>query len=220
MNLSERKVIVVLGDVVSSRQIHDRGAFQRKLSRLLEEVTRTSSGLLTRYAIALGDEFEAVYERADRLPADLWRILARLHPQKVRFAVSVGTLATPVSWDEPTALDGPAFHAAREAVASLKDHGSRDAPPRLFTVAGVVGPQGPVLNHSLDLLSHLCADWRANRWGVLDGLLAGKSAAEIADGLDISPAAVYKNIHAGALETLLALNDDLARALNEAAEGT
>jgi hypothetical protein len=203
------KLIALIGDIVRSREIENRDEFQKKLENQLRSVNREGLHLLSPYTLTLGDEFQAVYAKADRMFNDIWKIMMGLYPQKVRFALGVGTLTTPVNSKRAIGMDGPAFHYARTGITRLKETSY------LIKIEAEDVPHLDLLNNSLYLTSQAVSGWSLNRFQVLSGLLSGQSRKKIADSLGISTVAVYKNIRAGSLDVIIDLSKEIGNALNE-----
>lgn len=203
-------VIALIGDVVGSKEIPRRPAWQRRLARALAELSAEHEGLSSPYTLTLGDEFQAVYHDGRRVIADALRLQSELHPVRVRFAVGVGRLSTPLNPHQALGMDGPAFHSARRAMESIKGSG------RMWELAGAGFSSLDLLNHVLAYLGHHMADWEANRLVILQLRLAGVPVADMATRLRISKAAVHKNIRAAALDEVAALCQDITEALQAA----
>lgn len=201
-------VIALIGDISESRKVKNRDELQRKLRAALEEVNRDNPALLSPFTITLGDEFQAVYRNADRLFRDLWTILLKIFPQKVRFSLGMGILTTEINPRQAIGMDGPAFYHARSGIQELKKSGY------LFRIVGDGIPHLNLLNQTLNLISHQSSNWSKNRLKILIGLLEGKNASALAQELSISRVAVYKNINAGALEVICELGSEISEILN------
>jgi hypothetical protein len=201
------KVVVVIGDIVRSRQIPDRQAFQRHLKKTVGALSARHPDLLSPYTVTLGDEFQAVYKRADRAFRDFFMLQRMLHPHRIRLVIGVGALTTPLNPRMSIGMDGPVFHLARQGMGELKQSGS------LLRVM-MAGADGTAwINPTLDLLSHLTIGWKQNRLEVLQRMLDGEDPQAIAHAMKLTPAAVYKNIQAGALNTILTLCGEITRAI-------
>ena len=72
--------LALIGDIVDSKQLRDRGKFQTTLASTLKTVSSRNATLVSPYTITLGDEFQAVYKSADRLFLDIFSILRDIHP--------------------------------------------------------------------------------------------------------------------------------------------
>ena len=200
-----KNTICVIGDLVASREIDERRVFQEKLGKFLRSIDRSHT--ISPYTITLGDEFQAVYADPSELFADLICIQSFTYPIRVRFGIGVGELTTRINDRNALGMDGPAFLGAREAITTLKKSG------RYYRVEGLSGLAAIGVNLSLDLVSHLSATWKENRLKITAALLEGKRPLKIAEAMVISDSAVYKNIDAGALETVVATFHHIAAQL-------
>jgi hypothetical protein len=204
------QVIALIGDVVASKGLPQRGAFQRRLGRILAETSSSAQHLASPYTITLGDEFQAVYRKADLLFADIFGIMAEIHPVRARIALGVGALTTRINPTQALGMDGPAFHLAREALNALKED------RRLLRIVGQPGEAWILANHIMNFISHQVEGWSRNRLLVTAGLLRGLPVKQIEEGLQISRVAVYKNIRAAALNEVVGICHELERELNQA----
>ena len=207
------KYLALIGDIVASKQLAKRGEFQSNLASLLKGISSRNPALVSPYTITLGDEFQAVYQRADTLFPDIFTILSGIHPAQARFAIGVGELTTDINPKQALGMDGPAFHRAREAITELKKTG--------YFIRLHGGPaQAPgddpwrLLNHLLNLMTHQVDGWERNRLRIMRGLLRGSSVSELEEELQISKVAVYKNINAAALDEMKGVCDEITRMLN------
>ncbi|MEO7597660.1 MAG: SatD family protein [Opitutus sp.] len=204
------QVIAVIGDIVGSRTVTQRAAFQKRLVKALEHATRSARHLASPYTITLGDEFQAVYRKADGVFANAVAIMAEIYPVRTRFSFGVGELSTRINPTQALGMDGPSFHDARAALTALKDD------ERLIRIGGRPAAGWGLANHVLNLLSHELNGWSRNRLLILAGLLRGESVKDIEAGLQISRVAVYKNIRAAALDEVVGICQQLEAAMNQA----
>ncbi len=205
------KTICVIGDIVGSRDIPLRGVFQQKLKRTLAALNRERRDLLSPYTLTLGDEFQVLYRRADRLFPDLFRLQGCIYPERARFSIGVGLLNTPLNRKAALGMDGPVFHGARDGIVEMKDaKGST-----LFRVFGEEAGEGVAVNDVLDLISHSCRNWDRNRFDVQWMYMVGRRALDIARALKITDSAVYNNIQAGGLQTISALLKAISNSINQ-----
>jgi hypothetical protein len=203
------QAIAVIGDIVLSKDITRRDAFQRKLATTLEKLgEEKGSGLASPFTITLGDEFQAVYRSSGGLWADLVTLLAEVHPVQVRFGIGIGELTTKLNPKQALGMDGPTFHWARAAITTLKGG------PGRFRIVGGREADWALANHSLAFVSHHLTGWSKNRLEVLAALLRGRTVSEFEGELPISKVAIYKNINAAALTSVTALLNEIARALD------
>jgi hypothetical protein len=203
------QVIALIGDLVHSKDLPQRDVFQRRLAKVLQQTGAKARHLASPYTITLGDEFQAVYKGGQSLFADLFAIMAEIHPVQARFAIGVGELTTRINSKQALGMDGPAFHHARAALTQLKEDG------RLLRIFGESRDDWRLPNHVLNLLSHQVEGWSRNRLLIFAGLLRGASVREIEAGLKISRVAIYKNIRAAALDDVVGICHQLSRTLDQ-----
>jgi len=204
--------LVLIADLVASRHTQDRQALQRCLKSELAALNYSKGGLTSPYTLTLGDEFQAVFNRADRVFIDLVGLLSALHPTRIRFSLGLGTITTDLNPDQALGMDGPAFYAARDGIERLKSSGD------LLHIEGLPAGEAALANGSLRLISQHLEKWHANRFDILHSLMSGHSVQAIAERIDISEQAVYKNIHSGGLDAVIdvlsALTDIVNRQLS------
>ena len=191
-----QNIIALVGDLVASRKIPQRETFDGELLNTLAACSQQNPDILSPYTL-IGDEIQAVYCQADHIFVDAFRILATIYPQQMRFSFGIGTLIKPINPERATEMDGPAFYAARDGVNLLKESGY------LLTIQAETLPSLPLMQSSLTYLSHHVQKWTHNRTIITAHLLQNVEIKEIAAELNISVQAVYKNIQAGALDTVL-----------------
>jgi hypothetical protein len=125
---------VVLGDVVDSRDIADREAFERRLRAALATVNERFSTAVAEFSILKGiDEVGGVLAT----PADAYGVARllhdELHPVSIRLAAVCGSVDVNPDGGDVAAMDGPAFHRADAALDGLADD------DLLFRVLGTGG---------------------------------------------------------------------------------
>lgn len=205
------KHLVLIGDIVASRHASDRAELQRRLKSVLHATNRRRQALLTSpLTVTLGDEFQAVYRRAESVFADAFSILHALAPVRVRFALAVGEIATPLNRTQALGMDGPAFHEARELLTRLKTSG------RFFALAGPRPETTRLANPVLAVLSGQVEGWRETRLRLLAELLDGASSSALAKTAKITPRAVNKNIRAADLDEWATILRDICKSMDEA----
>lgn len=202
------KKIVVIGDVVSSKTILNRAEFQLRLEKILYQLVKQRDDLVSPYTITLGDEFQAVYQKADLIFRDFISILAKTYPERIRFSLGIGTIDTQINTRKAIGMDGAAFHYARSGINELKKS------ENIFIIKGLQ-KNNDLLNQILFLISHVSNKWGKTRYRVLEMLFDNKQKKEMSKKLAISDKAVYKNVHSGALETIQKIFLEISDIINE-----
>jgi hypothetical protein len=200
--------IVLIGDIIASRKIKDRSSVQKQLKAAIRQLNRKNPNLISPYTITLGDEFQAVFDKADRLFSDITNILLALYPEQVRFSVGVGAIDTPINKQQAIGMDGPAFYLARKGIEQLKASGY------LFITNGLTENQQDMVNNSLFLVSHHVCKWKPSRLTVFRLLQQGLSVADMTNQLDLTDKAIYKTIDQGELKVIQQLFLEIEKIIN------
>ena len=214
-----KSFLVVIGDIISSRDVEQRHALQNRLEdtfqvlngRPSRDEDQNGSALLSPFTLTLGDEFQAVYTGADTLFRDALYILEQVHPHRVRFSFGVGSIETDINRQQAIGMDGKAFHRARDGIDKLKTHREEYQ----FSLMGMADPAlNQLFNHTLHLISNLLQSWHKNRLVVLRKRMDGVSVKHIAQELEISTTAVYRNIYAGNIRELMEIFTSMTERIN------
>lgn len=203
------KKIVLIGDIISSKKIAQRHKIQSTLKRVFRKINNNEKKLSSPLTITLGDEFQAVYNRADSIFRDIWLISLAVHPVKIRFSIGIGEITTRINKEQAIGMDGPAFYNARAGLDKLKQT------PYLFNITGEKLDEQSIIKQCLFLISHFSEGWKAMRLQILTMLYDKSSVLEISKKLKISDKAVYKNIDAGALFIIINITDEISRTINK-----
>lgn len=208
--------IILIGDIVKSRDSENRTQLQKRFQQLLAKLNKTKEGIISPYTITLGDEFQVILTDGKRAVRDAVKIQAALHPVKIRFSFAIGELSTPINKEHAIGMDGPAFHSARTGIDELKDTGA------LYQMDGFKQPVAELANACLKLVSNTVQRWKNYRWDIMVSLNEGKEVKAIATELGISDKAVYKNITDGhikdVMQALNILGDIMNKTLEESSE--
>ncbi|MGA7721710.1 MAG: SatD family protein [Ignavibacteriaceae bacterium] len=202
------KKIALIGDIVSSRKINNRAQVQTKLSALFRELNKQDKTIASPFTITLGDEFQTLYYKADNLFKDICLVLITLYPVKVKFSIGIGHLSTKINKSQSIGMDGSAFHNARQGLNELKN--------KSFLINIIADDKNSfeLERQNLFLISHLMKKWKQTRLIIFNMLNEGLEAKEISRNLKISDKAVYKNITAGELSTLLKILNEISNNIN------
>lgn len=202
--------LVLIGDIVSSRKIKDRGKVQQTLQQTVQNLNvKGKAQLASPYTVTIGDEFQAVFANADGIFYDILNVLKTLYPIKLRFSLSVGDILTDINPKEAIAMDGPAFYLARDNIESLKKQGY------LLDLVMENERATKLSRLTLKLLSTMIALWKPNRFEIFEGIYNNKPVKTIAEELDISVQAVYKNIEEGELRLIIQTFTEIEQIINE-----
>ena len=206
------KYLVVIGDIISSREIEDRKLLQLRLNNILNEIKQHEDAPLSPYTITLGDEFQAVYQQADSLFLHAFSILEEVFPHRIRFSFGLGNISTELNREQSLGMDGEAFYLAREGMEWIKEQRGEHR----FIIQGLAEPQtADLLNNTLFLISNQINSWQLNRISILRRRMENQAVKKIAEDLGISETAVYRNIYDGSLREIIRIFHLIASRIDE-----
>jgi hypothetical protein len=201
------KKLVLIGDIVASKRIKNRKEIQKKLQNLFKSFNNNKE-IISPFTITLGDEFQAVFSKADNIFKYLWEVLFVIYPVQVRFSFGIGDITTSINTVQAIGMDGPAFYNAREGLTELKQKAF------LFNLVHNDEKKIMLIKQVLFLLSHLTSGWKESRFKILSLLYDDMSVFEVAKKMKISDKAVYKNIDAGALANIISITKIISMEIN------
>lgn len=194
-----KQAIAVIGDLVNSKQIEDRYAFQELLAKNLAHIGGDS--LDSPYTLTLGDEFQALYAVPTGLFYDLFQIRSFIYPVQCRFSIALGEITTPINTKQAIGMDGPAFHLARKGIDTLKKNEQQ------LTIAGLPDSLGELLLPMVHLLWASTGSWNVNRLKILLQELEHSAMRNGEYNLEITERAINKNIKEAHLHEWVRLID-------------
>lgn len=190
--------IAIIADVVSSRQIKDRNAFQTKLNEVLETINRDyAEDIASKFTITLGDEFQGLLKKPDRLLRIVTEIKWALTPVKARFGIGFGEIQTAINPEASIGADGPAYHLARQMIQEIRatETGKHAMNCNLMLAWQGGSPVLTAINGGLRLMAFLESDWtEKQRANVMDSYLGGLNQSQIADKRQLNQSTVQRSL--------------------------
>ncbi len=186
-----RTCVAIIADIVHSRAITGakRRSLQVRLNSLLERInTEYVDGILAKFLITLGDEFQGLLCRPEHIPDIVWEVERELGEIDVRFGIGLGTLDTDLQ-EYAIGMDGSAWHNARTAIQQAKSDNLNGGVFRGFGESN-----DTILNGLARLLRHLREKLRDRQWRILDQYRLDPVQAKIARDIDIDRQTVHRNI--------------------------
>lgn len=102
-----------------------------------------------------------------------------IYPVKLRFGIGIGTMSTDIDVSVAIGADGPAYHAAREGLKTVKDRNGRYEQPFADTLFYKCDATGrtylsmDMLNANLSLAGAIREKWTAKQHEVIEALETG-----------------------------------------------
>lgn len=201
---------VVLADVVGSRNIPDRIAFDRKMEAAVTELNNRYAAFLVLPLRAWKglDEIATVTNSSKvlyGLADDLNQMLA---PDQIRLAVAQGSLDIIPGDGDVTQADGPAFHKAAAMMNELKKEGL------LFAAETGSVALDLQLKLNINLLLLLKEGWTARQRTIYEAYRNQPNQEAIAKSLEVTQQSVSKSLKAIKAVQVLGLENSLQQWLD------
>lgn len=182
--------VVLIGDVVRSRRLQRarRARVQDQLERSFRQINRDhKESLATPLQFTAGDEFQGVLKTALHLFPVIHQIREATSPVSVRFGIGIGAITTPIS-EQPQAMDGPAFHRARDALGRAQEFIGH------ICLSSGKSDRDEGVNAWLDVLSFIRSTWSDRAREVIHLYEHFQKLEPVAKKLQISVQAVSKHL--------------------------
>jgi hypothetical protein len=183
--------IAIIGDMVGSRKLAPgaRAKSQRAFDRLLKRLNdRYAASLAADFSITLGDEFQGVLRESAVIPDLIWDIEAGIDSE-FRIGIGFGPLYTAVQQD-PSKIDGPAFHNARTAIGKAERSG------QLGGVFMGFGDLDPILDGIAHILAFQRSRWTEQQRNIASHLRKSEKQAHIAKKIGITRQTISQHVAA------------------------
>lgn len=117
----KKQYIAIIGDIVDSKKIQDRGKVQVRLQDTLSAVNMLyNNSIASNFIITLGDEFQGLLKNGEDTMKILEQIEYEMYPVKIRFGIGIGEITTEINPKMSLGADGPAYYNARQMIEELK----------------------------------------------------------------------------------------------------
>lgn len=182
----EQEYFAVIGDLRSSRQVRRRGELQEKLGRAMELLNRAlAPHLAAALVITVGDEFQGLLRHPEPVIDLLNRYDEAMDGLPTRFGLGWGPLTTQLKPDA-IGMDGPCFHAAREAIVLGKAAG------RWVTVQGFGEGDDRIVNGVFGLLGGIRAQWTPTQAETVALMRRAATQKEVARRRGVATSTIHK----------------------------
>ncbi len=201
--------IVLIGDIIASKEITDRLNFQKKFTDVLVKPNKTYyNSMISPLTLTIGDEFQTVLWEATNL-FNIVNLIERDIPEiSLRYGIGLGKIDTEINSQSAIGMDGPAFHYARTAVEIARKERKRfhfNCDDQLLQKR---------INVMLDWIDITIKKWTHQRKEIFYQFLEKKTQREIAQNLGITQPAVSQNVSDRAFKHLAVTQDMIEKELN------
>lgn len=188
VNIMNQKLYVISGDVLSSRRIKDKAAFQKKLEKACHSINIAfGSDIYAEFKILKGiDEIEGVLLNISNIYRIISSILEQLHPDSMRFVVALDYVDTSIESRDVSKMDGPAFHKASDIMSTLKKS------KLMFDMATCNEITDTLITGEINLILLLKKNWSAKQHTIVREYQKTGNQYKVAKALGVTQQAISK----------------------------
>ena len=201
--------IVLIGDIIASKEIADRLNFQKRFTDVLDKSNKTYyNSMISPLTPTIGDEFQTVLWEATNLFNIIALIERDLPEISLRYGIGLGKIDTEINSQSATGMDGPAFHFARMSVETARK-------ARIIYHFNCVDENlKNRINVMLSWLDITLKKWTPQRKEIFYQYSEKKSQREIANSMRISQPAVSQNVRDKAFKQVAVTQEVIENELN------
>ncbi len=197
--------VLLIGDVIGSRNVPDRSSLHDSLAAALAEVNERWG---TDLRITVGDEYQGTAPSVGAATAIVLAMrLALLPAYDVRHGIARGDAAV---LDVDAGIeDGPGWWAARAAIDAAEDRSRRAATRSSRTAFRSADPDEPIgaLEAALLARDELVGRLDERSLSVLRGLLSGRTQRDLAAEAGVSASAVSQRVRHDGLGVVVTMTE-------------
>lgn len=205
----KKQLCVILGDVISSRRVKDKEAFQNKLQETCNEInTLYADDIYAEFKILKGiDEIEGVLFDLSRSYDIISAILEKLYPNLMRFVLVDDYIDTAIESRDVAKMDGPAFHKASDIMGELKKS------KLIFGISIEDKAIENLISGEINLILLFKKNWSAKQHLIVKEYKETGNQHEVAKRLGITQQAVSKALNRSLWEEIRHIEQGLNYAL-------
>jgi hypothetical protein len=204
-----KQFCIILGDVISSRRIKDKEAFQNKLQETFNKInTVYADYIYSEFKILKGiDEIEGVLFDLSKSYDIISMILEKLYPDLMRFVLVFDYIDTAIESRDVAKMDGPAFHKASDIMGELKKS------KLIFGISIEDKTIENLISGEINLILLFKKNWSAKQHQIIKEYKETGSQHEVAKRLGITQQAISKALNRSLWEEIKHIEEGLNYAL-------
>jgi len=213
----------IIGDIVESKQLKERGQVQRQLNQVLDQVNRQyKTAIAAKFTITLGDEFQGLMHTTQDILMMIDWIRFRMQPVEIRFGIGIGPMSTAIDEAAAIGADGPAFYAAREGLNRIKDLNTKYVQPYMTTMCFLnegslkATESVEIFNAAMSTTGFIASKWTSKQRAIIIEVEEGQlSQREIGKKLGITQSSVQRRLDSSGYYTYRYGRDGASKYLNQ-----
>lgn len=215
-------MIAIIGDIIKSKELEDRGQVQKKLNDIINRINLNyQPAIASLFSITLGDEFQGLLSSGMRCIQILDELSFFMYPVKFRFGLGIGEITTEINTQRAIGADGPAFWAARKAINYVHDHNDYGR-ANIHLESQITDESVHLINQTLKLMAIQVSGWRKTQRQVYLALLElgindpkDIVHAQLAQDLEILPSSLTRRLESSGIKRYMEARKAVGKAIDK-----
>lgn len=202
LSFSYKPYIVIIGDIINSKELEHRNEVQERLRRTLQDINeRYNADIAASFMITLGDEFQGLLHNGKNTMKIIEELRSSMYPVRIRFGIGIGEVFTKIDQVETREIDGPCYYSARSAIDYLKKSEKRyhsDEADTRIEIEEDASDCASLMNTVFSLMSVIERNWTERQRAIIyDYALHQDGQEKCAARLEIAQSSVQRGLTNG-----------------------
>ena len=213
--------VVIIGDIVDSRNLADREEVQKKFKEALNFINQKySMSILAKFKITLGDEFQGLLRSRQSILDIITDFELYMLPVRFRYGIGIGDIDTEINYEDSAEIDGSAYHRAREMINALEDKKGKyneEASDIMICSGEIRDERDDLMNSLLAVCSALKSKWTERQKEIICTYIQnGENQYKTAEILEIAQSSVNRALQNARFYAYKSAMDTITSVLREA----
>lgn len=197
------KYVVIIGDIIASRNIEDREHVQKNFIKVLETINKQYElDVAANFIITAGDEFQGLLKSTNNIMNIINTIDMLMYPVKFRYGIGVGPITSTIQRNKSNEVDGPAYHRARNMISCIENNERSYQKPYTTMMIESEDFEDDLLNANFSLISTLKQSWTHRQTEIVYAYLSNeKNQYNTATALNVQQSTINRLLSAASYYT-------------------
>ena len=218
--MNHEEYVVIIGDIVKSREIADRNDVQVRFIEVLDKINdKYKEEIAANFIITAGDEFQGLLKSKKKIINILQDLDIEMYPVKFRYGVGIGRVTSTINKLKSNEVDGPAFHRARRMIELIEENENGNQKPITNIMIDSGSDSDVLMNATLSLMATLKKTWTPRQTEVVYAYLDNNQNQHLtADALNVQQSTVNRSLNAAHYYTFSYARNQLHQYLQQKEE--
>lgn len=218
--ITQDEYVVIIGDIIQSREIEERDLVQKQFIQVLKDLNDIyDDEIASQFIITAGDEFQGLLKTKKHILEIIEYIDISLYPTKLRYGIGEGLITSTINKEKSNEIDGPAYHRARRMIEEIEENEKGNQKPIINIMIDTGHLEDEILNASFALMSTIKSTWTKRQTEVVYAYLGNNNNQHItAAALNVQQSTINRSLNAANYYSFSYAKNKLSKYLQEKEE--